>query len=192
MGTEVLYQDIAQRLAVDLLGMIILVGVLFYRNYRRIDFVAVFMACNVGLFSVLTVLATSEISAAIGFGLFGVLSIIRLRSSEYNNIHIAYFFISIAIALVTSLETHPVQMSLLLVGLLVGVVAILDSNKLRKMTYETDVVLDRVFDTEAELRAHLEQKLDCVIVNMQINSLNYLNATTRVTINYQPNVIHSK
>lgn len=192
MGTEVLYQDIAQRLAVDLLAMVVLVGVLFYRNYRRIDFVAVFMACNVGLFSVLTVLATSEISAAIGFGLFGVLSIIRLRSSEYNNIHIAYFFISIAIALVTSLETHPVEMSLALVALLVGVVAVLDSNKLRKKTYETDIVLDRVFDTESELRTHLENKLDCVIINMQINSLNYLNETSRVTINYQPNANRPK
>ncbi|MEY3277976.1 MAG: hypothetical protein RLZZ426_462 [Actinomycetota bacterium] len=187
MLTEIIYQDIALRLLTDLVGMLVLVGVLFYRNYRRIDFVAVFMACNIGLFSVLTVLASSEISAAIGFGLFGVLSIIRLRSSEYDNIHIAYFFISIAIALVTSLETHPLALSVGFVTLLVGVMAIFDTGSLRQQTFETELILDQLFVDQDILKNHLEETLNCKVIAMQVNAINYLNETTRVTLSYRVN-----
>ena len=187
MLTEIVYQDIALRLLTDLIGMLVLVGALFYRNYRRIDFVAVFMACNIGLFSVLTVLASSEISAAIGFGLFGVLSIIRLRSSEYNNIHIAYFFISIAIALVTSLETHPLALSIVFVTLLVGVMAVFDAGSLRQQTSESELILDQLFVDQHILKAHLEKTLQCTVIEMQVNAINYLNETTRVTVSYRIN-----
>jgi hypothetical protein len=145
------------------------------------------MACNIGLFSVLTVLASSEISAAIGFGLFGVLSIIRLRSSEYDNIHIAYFFVSIAIALVTSLETHPLALSIGFVSLLVSVMAIFDNGYLRQQTLETELVLDQLFVDQELLKSYLEKTLNCTVIAMQIDAINYLNETTRVTLSYQVN-----
>ena len=92
MDYSILYWDIAERLAVDFVGINLMILGIYFRNYRRRDLAAVFITANLGLFSVLTVLATSTLSAAVGFGLFGVLSIIRLRSREFEHIEIAYFF----------------------------------------------------------------------------------------------------
>src|SRR3954470_6004115 len=103
--------DDLSRAGLDVVTLAALVG-LYYRRHRRQDLVAVYVAFNVGLFAILTFLAHSTLSAGVGCGVFGVLSIIRLRSEEYNNVEMAYFFLSLATALVNALPGRPFLMSL--------------------------------------------------------------------------------
>lgn len=45
-------------------------------------------------------MATSSVNARLGLGLFGVLSIIRLRSEELAQHEIAYYFAALALGLI--------------------------------------------------------------------------------------------
>jgi hypothetical protein len=187
MDYSILYWDIAERLAVDFFGIIIMILGIYFRNYRRRDLAAVFITANLGLFSVLTVLSTSTLSAAVGFGLFGVLSIIRLRSREFENIEIAYFFMALAMALITAIDTHPVQLSIALVTLLIVVMGVADSYRARNIHTDVNLILGAVFESESELISHIESKLNCKVNVVKTRSINYVTESTSVSVVYKPN-----
>jgi len=69
-------------IAIDLVAMAALVFGLYFPRHRRADLVAAFLGVNVGVLAVTIILANSTVSAGLGLGLFGVLSIIRLRSDR--------------------------------------------------------------------------------------------------------------
>ena len=71
-------------IGIDLLAIAVLTfGVYFPRHHRR-DLVVAFLGVNVGVLAVSMVLGSTTVGAGLGLGLFGVLSIIRLRSSEIS------------------------------------------------------------------------------------------------------------
>ena len=79
-------QDLPLTLAyigADLVALAILVGALYIPRHGRRDLVAAYIGVNVGVLAVTLLLSTSDnVGAGLGLGLFGVLSIIRLRSSS--------------------------------------------------------------------------------------------------------------
>jgi hypothetical protein len=176
---------ILPRLILDFVAISILLIGLYYRNYRRPDLVAVFLACNVGLFSVLTTLSFSPISSAVGFALFGVLSIIRLRSFEFLPTQIAYFFISLAIALICATDLAGLLLPFILVVFMLVVMAMVDSAKFRSSTENSVVVIDTAIPDPTELKAHLVQLLSAEIIHMNITAVNLLQETTTVDVTYR-------
>ena len=85
--------------AVDLVALTILVGALYIPRHGRKDLVAAYIGVNVGVLAVTLLLASASVTAGLGLGLFGVLSIIRLRSTEISQGEIAYFFAALALGL---------------------------------------------------------------------------------------------
>lgn len=173
------------RLALDVVAISILLFGLFHRNYRRPDLAAVYLACNVGLFSVLTVLSFSPLSSAVGFALFGVLSIIRLRSFEYGHIQIAYFFISLSIALICAIDLVGLSLPATLVGFVLLAMALVDSKKFRNTSENAVIVLDTAIPDPVKLSTHLSQLLDAEIIHMKIAGVNLLQETTTVDVTYR-------
>ena len=96
------------RLALDLLAVSALVYGLFLPRHRRVDLVVVYALFNIGLFLALVVISAGEVSMGVGFGLFAVLSIVRLRSEPFSNRELAYFFVALVLALVCAID-HDCQ-----------------------------------------------------------------------------------
>ena len=69
-------------IAADLVGIAVLTFAVYFPRHHRRDLVAAFLGVNIGVLAVSTVLGSSTVGAGLGLGLFGVLSIIRLRSDE--------------------------------------------------------------------------------------------------------------
>jgi hypothetical protein len=65
--------------------------------------------------------------------------------------------------------------------------AIFDTGSLRQQTFETELILDQLFVDQDILKNHLEETLNCKVIAMQVNAINYLNETTRVTLSYRVN-----
>ena len=145
-------------IAIDLVAMAALVFGLYFPRHRRADLVAAFLGVNVGVLAVTIILANSTVSAGLGLGLFGVLSIIRLRSDQISQTEIAYYFASLALGLLTG-------MSSAVTPLLGGLIAPdprgprLGDSKLIFGRYTSQTVqLDRAIADPAELKAALEQR----------------------------------
>ena len=69
-------------IACDVAAVLILVFALYFPRHRRRDLVAAYLGVNIGVLAVADALNSTGIGAGLGLGLFGVLSIIRLRSTE--------------------------------------------------------------------------------------------------------------
>lgn len=66
-------------LAIDLVAISVLVFGVYFPRYRRRDLLVSYLAVNVGVMAVVVALTSSVVDVGVGFGLFGVLSIVRLR-----------------------------------------------------------------------------------------------------------------
>src|SRR5918997_3124794 len=143
--------DVLLRLAIDLAAAGALVYGLFLPRHRRMDLVVVYALFNVGVFLALSVIAAGEISMGVGFGLFAVLSIVRLRGEPFSNRELAYFFIALVIGLVCALDIgHAAYAGLLAAVALLAAWAI-DHPRLSRPTRRLEVTLERVFSDDAAL-----------------------------------------
>jgi hypothetical protein len=178
--------DVLLRGCLDLAAVSVLAGALFLRRHRRQDLLCVYYAFNVGLFAILTLLSDSHVSVGVGFGIFGVLSIIRLRSEAYDNTEIAYFFLALALALVNALPGRPYAMSIALDLAIVLTMYFVDSPDLVTRLTSCQVVLDRVYDDDATLHADLERRLRASLEQVSVLTVDYVRETTTVEVRYSP------
>ena len=172
-------------IGIDLLAISLLTfGVYFPRHHRR-DLVVAFLGVNVGVLAVSMVLGSTTIGAGLGLGLFGVLSIIRLRSSEISQHEVAYYFAALALGLLAGLATSPTALVLGLMILIVSVLVIADHPRLFQGYRQQTIVVDVAHRDEAVLRSHLEMLLGGAVVNLSVVRLDLVNDTTLVDVRYR-------
>ena len=175
-------------LAIDLLALVVLMALLAWRrDGRATDGLTACVAFNVGLFAVAQVLASVELGVGAGFGLFAVLSIIRLRSDLFTQGQLAYVFSALALALVTGFPGVPLALAGTLAALVVSTVAVLEA--LRGSTgavRSCTVVLDSVHASTTALVAELERQLGLSVVDVQVLDVDLVRETTRVQVRYLP------
>ena len=173
------------RFCMDLVTITAL-GAMFLRRHARPDLFAVYVSFNVGLFAVLTFLSNDSLSAGVGFGVFGVLSIIRLRSEAYANIEIAYFFLALAAALVNALPGRPLALSVALDAAIFLTLYFVDSPVLSDAATTSQVVLDRVLADSTALVLDLEQRMATEVLSTKVLEVDYVRETTRVEVRHRP------
>lgn len=171
--------------AADLIAVAVLTFALYFPRHRRRDLVAAFLGVNVGVLAVAGALANSTVGAGLGLGLFGVLSIIRLRSSEITQHEIAYYFSALALGLIGGLGSSlgwfaPALMALLLVALYIG-----DHPRLLRSYRQQVVVLDRAYPDHDELVARLEELLGGRVRDLTVQRLDLVDDVTWVDVRYQ-------
>ncbi|GAA5122136.1 DUF4956 domain-containing protein [Alloalcanivorax gelatiniphagus] len=170
--------------AVDLVAVLVLALAVYYPRHRRADLVTAFVAINLGVLAVTVVLASSTATVGLGLGLFGVLSIIRLRSDELGQHEIAYYFAALAIGLIGGLGTGDVALSVCLMAGLVGVLAVVDSRLLHSPGLRQVVVLDSAITDETVLVERLELLLDATVTRVTPQRVDLVNDTTTVEVHY--------
>ncbi|MEV6350892.1 DUF4956 domain-containing protein [Actinoplanes sp. NPDC051851] len=169
--------------AADLVAIAVLTfGVYFPRHHRR-DLVAAFLGVNIGVLAVATVLGSETIGAGLGLGLFGVLSIIRLRSDEITQTEVAYYFAALALGLIAGLGDLDAITGSLMV-LILAALWIGDHPSLFKRYRHQVVRLDSAHTDEATLRAHLERVLGGRVVNLAVKQVDLVNDSTLVEVRY--------
>ncbi|WP_226533635.1 DUF4956 domain-containing protein [Microbacterium paraoxydans] len=172
-------------IAADLIAAIILSLAVYYRRHRRRDLVVAFLGVNIGVLAVTTVLGSAEVAAGLGLGLFGVLSIIRLRSSEISQREVAYYFAALAIGLVAGLPSAAPGVSIALMATILAVLWAADHPALLRRSRHQVVQLDRAIADEGELRAEMERRLGATVTSLTVQSLDFVDDTTLVDVRYR-------
>jgi len=166
----------------DLLAITVLVFGLYFPRYRRRDMVVAILGLNVGVMAVATALSTAEVSAGLGLGLFGVLSIIRLRSSELAQEDIAYYFTALAIGLLGGISVSPGWVTPALMGAILLTLFIADHPRLFKSHRNQTVTLDVAYPDERAAIAQLETLLGAEVTRLRIRKLDLVHDTTVVDV----------
>ncbi|HWJ80694.1 MAG TPA: DUF4956 domain-containing protein [Nocardioides sp.] len=168
------------RLGLDVLALLVLVGILHRRRSTAAEMPLVLTALNIGLFAAVSVIGTGDFPTGIGFGLFGLLSLVRLRSAAFTLKDVAYTFLALVLALVNGL---PERSAALVVGLNVVVllaVWVTDETRRQPATRSVRVVLDRAVFDEAEARALLGARFGDTLRGVVIEDVDTVRDTTRV------------
>ncbi len=171
-------------LVMDLVAIIALAYGLYYRRHHRRDLLFAYIALNVGIFAVVSLLLVQRVDIAVGFGLFGVLSIIRLRSSEITQQEIAYYFVAIVLGLVNGIAGAWPLTALLLDGVLLVVMYLADHPGLLGQTRHQVVTLDVVHTDPDALRLDLESRLRGRVLHCVVTQVDYVRDVTVVDVRY--------
>jgi hypothetical protein len=165
----------------DLVAITLVVGI-YYRRHQRRDLVLAYVALNAGVLTVSGMLATAPVGAGLGLGLFGILSIIRLRSDSITQEEIAYYFVALALGLVAGLHAGAVYLAPILVCLLTVVMYVADHPRLLPRSRRYLLTLDRAIPDESELRAYLNERLSLDVRHLIVLELDFVRDVTVVDV----------
>ena len=171
--------------AADLVAISVLTFAVYFPRHRRRDLVIAFLGINVGVLAVSAALASSGVGAGVGLGLFGVLAIIRLRSTELDQHEVAYYFSALALGLLGGLGTTDAPLSAGLMVLIVAVAYGAGHPRLLRRYRQHVMVLDTAFTDEPTLVAHLEGLLGARVHQVTVQRVDLVNDTTWVDVRFE-------
>lgn len=181
------YADFGVRFGLDLAAILLIAGAIYLPRHGRRDLFLVFVVFNIGVFAVLAVITEKKITAAVGFGLFALLSIVRLRSQPYANVELAYFFSALVLGVVNGIGHTNWLFKLMIDALIVVGLFAFDHPSIQRVVQRRRVLLDSVHTDSVALRAELERRFDVGIVELRIRQIDYVRETTSVSIGYVDN-----
>jgi hypothetical protein len=179
-------------LATDLVAIIVLAYVLYFRRHRRRDLLLSYVALNIGVVAVTSALGSVEVGVGLGMGLFGILSIIRLRSDQITQQEIAYYFTALALGLLAGLHPEPVWLTPVLSALVVVAIAILDSPLLASSTHRHTLTIDRAIMNREDLKNRLSEMLNAEKVRVEVLDVDMVRDTTLVDVRYKARTLKSR
>lgn len=174
--------------AVDLLAIVLLTFAIYLPRHRRTELVPAFLGVNVGVLAVSMALTSSAATVGLGLGLFGVLSIIRLRSSELSQREIAYYFAALTLGLLGGIGVTSLVVGIGLMALVVLALAVGDHPRVAGSQEELQqqlVVLDRAVTDPDELRDRLRALLGGEVVTARTVRLDLVNDSTQVEVGWR-------
>ena len=172
-------------LTIDLVAIIVLAFGVYFQRYRRREVMVAMIGLNVAVLAVSAALAGASVGLGLGLGLFGVLSIIRLRSSELSHSEVAYYFVSLAMGLLAGLTLDPSWLGQALIGLLLAVMFLADHPALFGGYRHQVLTLDRAVTDEKELQTELATLLGAEIKQFTVQRVDQVRDTTLVDVRYR-------
>jgi hypothetical protein len=181
------YDTLLGALAIDLTAILLLTYGVYFRRHHRRDLTLGFLGVNVGLFAVASFISTRPIGLALGIGLFALLSVIRLRSTQITQEEIGYYFVAVVIGLVTGLSPDEHWgITLTLTALLVAVMFVADHPRVLPRRERRLMVLDKVYRDNQSLHRAVAKKVHGEITNVIVLSVDYVRGSTQVDVRFRP------
>lgn len=165
-------------MTLDILAITVLVFGIYFPRHRNRDMIVAYLGINVGVLVIASVLSSVDVSLGVGIGLFGVLSIIRLRSDELNQRQVAYYFASLALGLLGGTAIANTSQTAALMAILLAVLWLGDSPRLLGSHRSQTMTIDRGFVDEAALIAYLSPLVNGTIERVTIIKTDLVNDTT--------------
>lgn len=182
--------DFMARFIIDFLAVIILVLGIYYPKHKNKDFVFTFVIFNLINFLICYLLGSSTIEIGFAFGLFAIFSIIRYRTIVISIKDMGYFFVCVAIGMMSSLADINGNIWLLALsnGFVLLITWLLDNLNFLKSESTKDIVYDNVelikpINHEAFL-ADLSKRTGLSVHRADVQSINFMKDNAVVRIYY--------
>lgn len=171
--------------SINAVAITLLAYFIYYLRHRRRDATIGYIATNVSLFVVAAALSSSTtLNVGVGFGLFAVLSIVRLRSDEATQSEIGYTMVALVIGLMTGLPGLGTDIKIVFSSLLVATMFIVDHPRLIKpQQYQRlRVQLDRIITDENELRTFVGTKIKGDVKRLTVLEIDFVRETMSLDV----------
>jgi hypothetical protein len=177
------------RFLIDLAALAVLIGYIYYRNYKKKDHVFTYVMFNVIIFLITFMLNKVGMSFGAAFGLFAVFSILRYRTENISEKDMTYLFIVIALGLINSVaKANYFEMALL--NFMVLLIAwILDANLLRKADKYQMVQYEKIELVKPanyiQLIADLKERTGLDVYKVSVMQIDFLRDSAELKIYYR-------
>ncbi len=177
--------DFVGRLGVDVVSMLLLVGWLYRRRLAAPEMTLVFTALNIGLFAAVSSIGSGHFPTGVGFGLFGLLSLVRLRSTAFTLKDVAYTFIALVLALVNGLPGRDLVLVVILDVVLLAALWLVDETRSRTpVTQVLRITLDHAVGSVAEASEAVVRRMAIEPLDVVIEEVDLVRETTRVAVRF--------
>ncbi|MFF2508815.1 DUF4956 domain-containing protein [Streptomyces sp. NPDC058067] len=177
--------DLISRGGLDVVALLVLVGWLYRRRPSAPEIPLVLAGLNIGLFAAMSTISAGKFPAGVGFGLFGILSLVRLRSAAFTLRDVAYTFVTLVIALCTGLPQRQTWMVVALVAVvLVAVLVVDDPRSYAPPTRTVKLTLDRIYPEPSLIAADVALRFGQAPLSVAVDEVDYVRETTRVSAQY--------
>lgn len=171
--TPVDYSLLLATLSINLVLLYLVAYVFFYRRHKRRDVFVAICLVNVTLYVLGGALGTFTISIGVGFALFSVISIFRMRSTTLGWTEIAYLLVALAMGLTLGLPAYDVAVQSLYAVLLVLAVFVVDHPKVlpQRVNQRFSLTTDYVEIEPIALRQKVEAQLGYSVQRVQVKAV---------------------
>lgn len=198
--------ELAIRFFLNLLVCWIIVQFFYYRKSRRRDYYFTFMVFSSAMLMLLYMMGNVEVGVGLTLGLFAIFGVIRYRTETVPIREMTYLFVIIALAAMNGLA--PIyklvgaggsgahyELALGATGvavvanlLVIGLIWILESERLLRHTSAKLVLYDRIElivpERRAELIADLEKRIGVKVDNVEIGHVDFLRDAAFIKVYY--------
>jgi hypothetical protein len=182
------------RLAINVLSVTILIGWIYYKNYRKSDLFLTFFGFNLIIFFITYLLNKVEMSLGAAFGLFAVFSILRFRTEGISTKDMTYLFLVIALGLINAISKGSWDDLTIMNTILVAGIGILESGILIKKEVSKMVIYDKIElitpERKADLIADLSSRTGMPIHRVEFQEYDFLKDAAQITIYYYEDKIN--
>ncbi len=168
----------------DIVAIAILVIAFYVPRKGRRELVSSFLVTNIGVLAVATAMSIGTVAAGLGLGLFGVLSIIRLRSEELSHREIAYYFAALSLGLLGGLN-GPLLWSIGLMALVLVAIAVGDHPRVTARSKSTELIIDEAITDPDALQLRASQILGATVTNISVRRIDLINDSTIVQVHFR-------
>ena len=187
---QVALLSLVARFALDLVVVMIIVHLIYFRAKPDGNFAFTFYVLNVLVFFVSYLMVGIDIGVGFAFGLFALFTIIRYRSVTLPVKEMSYLFAIVTVAIVNGLSQLGFSWSevLFVDAAIIGTIWLLDRMWLPAQMGQEYLVYEKIQnvrpDANATLIADLQARTGLDIKSAQVGRLNFLNDTALVKIRY--------
>jgi hypothetical protein len=148
---------ILARFAVNLIFLIILIGIIYFRYSKKEKFIFTFFLIGIIVFFLITVMNFVSITLGFAVGLFAIFGVLRFRTTNFGVKDMAYIFTAIGISVINSLVLRSLPLEgKLVINILIVLSAFILEEILKRNTYRSHRI---TFENLELLRPENELKL---------------------------------
>lgn len=188
--TSIEYAPFLLSLLIDLVSVGLLSYVFYFRRHKNRDMFVAVSIINVTLFALAGALASFTLSLGVGFALFAVISIIRLRSDEAGWVEMAYLLVSLSVGLILGLPGYSLFEKCIYATVLVVAMFLIDHPTLliKRRIRKVSLTLDGTSLDEVALKATVEALVGRTVDEVTVKGLTLVPPTTKVDVRYTEKV----
>ena len=185
------------RLLIDIVSMLVLVRLIYFRIYKKKDYLFTFFLFNIIIFIITYLLNKVDMSMGAAFGLFAVFSMLRYRTEGITTKDMTYLFIVIAIGLICAVSKATYFELGVINLILIGFTYALDGNWLVRNEMIKTVQYENIDLIRPEnyqlLLEDLRKRTGLNIHRASINKIDFLKDIAVVKVYYYEDIVrHSK
>lgn len=176
---EIFTEYFLTRILINTITMIVLIRVVYYKIYEKRDYYFTFFLLNFIIFLLAYMLEKTKAFNSIGsaFGLLAAFSLLRFRTETITTKDMTYLFIIMTIGLINSIMKGTYTEIIALNGLIIGVVFVVDGNRIIKNEKTKLVEYNSIDNIQPEnhhlLIAELKQKTGLDIKKIMIEQIDF-------------------